>query len=78
MPPLTHSHSVCMYFAYIAPLGGGSDGGGVAKRRRPPWSGGVGVVFMQWLLVENNPLVVHVEISLIVWDCPAVDSMNEA
>ena len=30
--------------------------------------------FMQWLLVENYPLVVHVEISLFVWDCPAVES----
>ena len=45
MRPLTHSHSVAMCFAYIAPLGGGSDGGGVAERRRPPWSRGVAVVF---------------------------------
>ena len=32
-----------------------------------------GRFFMQWLLVENYPLVVHVEISWFVGDRPAVD-----
>ena len=34
----------------------------------------LGWFFMQCLLLGNFPLVVHVEISLIVWDCPAVES----
>ena len=35
----------------------------------------LGWFFMQCLLLGNFPLVVHVEISLIVWDCPAVESL---
>ena len=58
-------------FACVALIGGGSDGGGAAERRRPPWSRGVGIVFYA---VLNYPLVVHVEISSFVGDCPAVES----
>ena len=53
MRPLAHGHSVGIYFAYIALIGGVSDGGGAAERRRPPWSRGVGMVFYAVLVSEK-------------------------
>ena len=53
MQPLAHGHSVGIYFAYIALIGGVSDGGGAAERRRPPWSRGVGMVFYAVLVSEK-------------------------